>query len=66
METEIIVARAEMALEQEGKELGWDGKEEMERVVNMIKRWCDENDYDVCKSSITWLYHNFERNWELS
>ena len=63
MDTEIIVARAEMALEQDGKELNWDGPEEMERVVNMIKDWCEAHDYDVCKSSITWLYRNFDRNW---
>ena len=59
METAIIVARAEIELEQEGRDLSWSSEKEMDRVVDLIITKCDENEWDICRSAVTQLFVEF-------
>ncbi len=59
METAIIVARAEIELEQEGKDLSWSDGCDLDRVVDLIISKCDKNDWDICRSAVVQLYIEF-------
>ena len=59
MDTEIIVARAEIELEQEGKDLDWSSEMEMQRVIEMIIEKCDENEWEISRAAVAELFRSF-------